>query len=105
MIHITVGDLHKKLGALEKDELILDVRSLDEYRSGHVPGSRNIPHDQVASHVDDLRKYKKVYVHCQAGVRAGKATDALEKLGLTNLVCVSGAGMGEWIASGFPVET
>jgi hydroxyacylglutathione hydrolase len=84
--------------------LILDVRSADEYKAGHVPGSRNIPHDKIDSFADELRKFKRIFVHCQAGGRAGRASEVLAKLGLTNIICVSGSGMGDWIASGFPVE-
>lgn len=104
MPQIMMLDLKNRLGRLEPGELILDVRSPDEFRGGHVPGSKNIPHEQVGAHAEELRKYKRIYVHCQAGGRAGKASDALAKLGLTNLVCVSSSGMGDWIAAGLPVE-
>lgn len=97
-------DLKEKLGKLSADELILDVRSADEYRGGHVPGSRNIPHDQVGAHIAELKKYKHIYVHCQAGGRAGRASEALMNAGLTNVVCISSSGMGEWINMGYPVE-
>lgn len=104
MKNITMKDLKQKLGTLEEGEVILDVRSADEYRSGHVPGSKNIPHDQVDKHAAELGKFKRVYVHCQMGGRAGKAADILARLGLQNIVCVSGSGMGEWISLGYPVE-
>lgn len=103
--HITMIDMKKKLDQLQEDELILDVRSADEFRAGHVPGSSNMPYDQVAAHVEELKRYKRIYVHCQAGGRAGKATETLLKLGLTNLVCISGSGMGDWVKAGFPIES
>ncbi|MEO5968288.1 MAG: rhodanese-like domain-containing protein [Bdellovibrionia bacterium] len=101
--NISMKDLHSKLNSLGSKDLIVDVRSADEFGSGHIQGSRNIPHDQVGKHAEELKKYKTVYIHCQAGGRAGRACQALEKLGLTNLVCISDSGMGDWIASGFPV--
>lgn len=97
-------DLHSKIGHLAEKEIILDVRAPDEFQAGHVPGSKNIPHDQVAHFVGELKHYTRIYVHCQAGRRAGMATEALTQLGLKNIVCVSGSGMGDWIALGFPVE-
>ena len=102
----TIGMLELKalLGKLGEGEIILDVRGPEEFREGHVPGSRNIPHDQVAQHVADLKKFKTIYIHCQAGRRAGMAADALSKLGLTNIVCINGSGMGDWKAAGYPVE-
>lgn len=101
---ITMNDLKERLGKIASDELILDVRSPEEYQQGHVPGSRNIPHDQVSQHADQLKRYQRIYVHCQAGGRAGKAAEALLGLGLQNIVCISGSGMGDWVSAGFPVE-
>lgn len=51
---ITMNDLKERLGKSASDELILDVRSPEEYQQGHVPGSRNIPHDQVSQYADQL---------------------------------------------------
>ncbi len=102
----TIGmlDLNHLLGKLGSDEIILDVRQPDEFREGHLPGSRNIPHDQIETHASELRAFKTIYIHCQAGRRAGMASDALSRLGLTNIVCVSGSGMGDWVAAGLPIE-
>jgi rhodanese-related sulfurtransferase len=104
MEKITMIDLKGRLSRLGEDEMILDVRTPEEFGAGHVPGSRNVPVDLVATSVEDLRKYRRVYVHCKAGGRAGRAADALAALGLSNLICVSGSGMDDWIAAGFPVE-
>ncbi len=101
---IAMLDMKNVLGKLAEDEIILDVRGADEFRDGHLPGARNIPHDQVAQHAVELKKFKAIYIHCQAGRRAGMAADALAKLGLSNIICISGGGMGDWMAAGLPVE-
>ncbi len=88
----------------EKNELILDVRSREEFAEGHIPGSTNIPHDEIAHKASDLKKYNAVYVHCRLGGRAQAAVAELEKLGVTNLVCIVGSGMPDWVAAGYPVE-
>jgi len=105
MEHMSMLELNDKRLQLGPDELILDVRAPDEYQKAHVPGSKNIPHDQVQLHLEELKKYKKIYVHCQAGGRAGKAAEILARLGLSNLVCVSGGGMGDWVRAGLPVDS
>jgi rhodanese-related sulfurtransferase len=104
MSTISMKDLKEKLGHLAQDELILDVRSPEEFALGHVPGSRNIPHGNVGRFADELRKYRNVYVHCQAGGRAMIAFQELKRLGLDNLVCIASGGMGDWVAAGFPIE-
>lgn len=101
---ISMLELKKRLETLKPGEVVLDVRTEDEYRDGHVHGSINIPHDQVASRISDLKKYSKIYIHCRSGGRAGVAFEALSRLGLSNLVCIPGSGILDWIAAGYPLE-
>jgi rhodanese-related sulfurtransferase len=104
MKNVSMDDLYKSLAAVTQNDLILDVREPEEFQAGHVPGSRNIPLGTVHEHVQELTQYERVFVHCQRGGRAGKAGDVLSRLGLKNLVCVTGSGMADWIAAGYPVE-
>ena len=89
---------------LEKDEAILDVREVDEFRICHVPGSINVPLSIIANKAEDLRKYKTLYVHCQAGRRSQMAVKTLEAMGLNNMVCISDGGFADWAMAGYPVE-
>lgn len=101
---ITMKELHEKLGSLGPKDKIIDVRSPEEYKDGHVPGSKNIPHTEVTKFIDELRGFENVYIHCQMGGRAQRAASALEKAGLQNIVCVSISGMGDWISLGYPIQ-
>ena len=101
---ISMQDLKSKFSNLSSDELVLDVRSADEFRDGHVPGSRNIPHEAVGSFVNELKSFRNIYVHCQKGGRAVKAADVLAGLGLKNIICVVDSGMHDWIEAGHPME-
>jgi rhodanese-related sulfurtransferase len=105
MKQISMQDLHGKLGSLGKDDLILDVRTPEEFEEGHISGARNIDHETVLDHVEELKRFKTVYVHCRSGGRAGRAVQALENAGLKNLVCIGNTGMLQWVAAGFPVVT
>lgn len=102
---MSMDDLYENLGQLSSKDLILDVRKPDEYAEGHVKGSRNIPHEQVAEHADELKKYSQVIIHCRSGKRAQVAHEALKAKGLNNLVCIKDSGMMNWVESGYPVET
>jgi rhodanese-related sulfurtransferase len=54
-------DEFKKL--LESDSIVvLDVRSLESYREGHIPGAISMPSDSVASRVNELKGFKKPIV-------------------------------------------
>jgi len=101
---ISMTDLYRISSNLSSTEAVLDVRTAGEFAAGHIKGSIHIPHDQIQAHIDSLRNYKLLYIHCRSGARAATAADTLAKAGLTNVVCVSGSGMEDWIASGFPFE-
>jgi hydroxyacylglutathione hydrolase len=60
---------------------VLDVRTEDEWRSGHIPGSLNVPHTRVIAERAKLPR-GPVYVHCQSGGRAHVAVAALRAHGV-----------------------
>ena len=49
---------------------LLDTRTPEEYVSGHIPGFRNIPVDEIRSRLDEIEKEKPVYLICQSGLRS-----------------------------------
>jgi rhodanese-related sulfurtransferase len=101
---LSMDELFEVSRKLSKSDLILDVRSPEEYAEGHVPGSRNISHDEVGAHSEELRGFKNVYVYCRSGGRVQMACMDLESRGLTNLSGVVSGGMPNWIAAGHPVQ-
>jgi len=82
--------------AISTDEipLIVDVRTQEEYLQEHIPGSQNIPLDQLSGAVAQLRSQAKVIVSCRSGNRAGQACSQLEQLGLPNLQLLEGGLIG-----------
>jgi phage shock protein E len=98
---ISIDELHDKIVDMGENNLILDVRSPEEYSAGHIEGSQNTPHEDVTSIVEDLGSYDKVYVHCKMGGRAKMASEALINSGLNNIVCVGNGGMERWIQMGW----
>ena len=104
MDNINVDQLHDLLPDLGDNDLILDVRSKDEFDEGHIKGARNMPHEEVRLIADELSSHTKVYVHCKMGGRAKAAAEDLVGSGLANIVCVSKGGMHRWAEMGWPVE-
>ena len=106
---MTMDELHnliiKTNGKIGKEDLLLDVRTPEEYSEGHIAGSQNIPHEGVADHVASLKKYKTLYVFCKAGGRARFASQALKAAGIPvdHLVCIGTSGMMNWEESGYPM--
>ena len=71
--------------------VLLDVRTPDEYRQGHIPGSKNIPLqsiDKVADIIDN--KATPIFVHCLSGARSRQAAAALRQMGFTNVKNIGG---------------
>lgn len=64
----------------EKDYILIDVRTKEEYEDGHVVGSMNIPYDEIDQNIS-LDKTKPILVYCQSGRRSGVAYATLKKLG------------------------
>lgn len=71
----------------EPQMLIIDVRSQEEWDSGHLENAIHIPHteigERIAEHTDN--KSAKIVLHCKMGGRAGTAKSTLEELGFTNV--------------------
>ena len=66
----------------ENEYIIVDVRTKDEYETGHVAGAINIPYEQIENN-NDLDKDKVIFVYCQSGKRSRIAFDVLTNLGYT----------------------
>lgn len=83
--------------------LVLDVRNPDEFASGHLPGSKNIPIDELANRLGEIEKSKShvVITVCQSGVRSGTAVSILNKAGFEQAFSLDG-GVAEWKAQSLP---
>jgi phage shock protein E len=68
-------------------DLVLDVRTVDEWNAGHGTSAKNIPVDELSTRVAELSEYKNknVVVVCRSGARAGMAIEVLKRAGFTNL--------------------
>lgn len=63
--------------------IVVDVRSPQEFKMGHVKGSKNIPLNTINNKVKDLKKLNKPLILCCAsGARSGQATSILKNAGL-----------------------
>ena len=83
--------------------LVLDVRTPEEYESGHVPGAVNLPYDQLAGRLGELDapEDREIVVYCERGGRAGRAESTLREAGYTAVRHLEG-DMSGWRAAGLP---
>jgi rhodanese-related sulfurtransferase len=65
---------------------VVDVRTAEEFASGHVPGAINIPYDQIARRASEIGPPSTpVVLYCRTGRRSGIAVEALQKAGYEKL--------------------
>jgi rhodanese-related sulfurtransferase len=84
---------------------ILDVRTPEEFASGHIQGAFNVPLDQLPDRLASLKLLpgQEIVVHCQRGGRAKSAESILRQSGYTQVRDLSGH-MEAWKGGGYPVE-
>ncbi|WP_299238203.1 rhodanese-like domain-containing protein [Sulfurihydrogenibium sp.] len=88
----------------EKNVIILDVRTPQEYQEGHISNAINIPVQILGQQLDKLNNFKdkKILVYCRSGHRSAIASQILDKAGFKNVYNLKG-GLFEWKASGLPL--
>jgi hydroxyacylglutathione hydrolase len=82
---------------------VLDVRGEGEWKTGHLPGSVNVPVGSLDGRVNEIPRDRPVIVHCQTGARAAIAASLLRARGFSDVRLFPG-GFAEWHAAGQPEE-
>jgi rhodanese-related sulfurtransferase len=68
---------------LQKEAIVIDVRTEQEFAEGHVQGSKNIPLNTIGAQIDAIKKIgKPVITCCRSGARSGSAASILKQNGV-----------------------
>lgn len=86
--------------------LIVDVRTPEEFRAGHITGALNVQHDTVDSawSTTGADRDDEVILYCGTGRRAGLAQQTLESMGWYHTRVLTG-GIDAWKKAGLPLVT
>lgn len=81
----------------EENYVILDVRTAQEFASGHIPGAALLPNETIGTEDIPLLpdKDQLILVYCRSGNRSKQAAEKLAQLGYTNIV--EFGGINSWI--------
>lgn len=87
------------------DVVVLDVRSADEYRAGHIPGALSVPLSELKKRSADLPKDRDIVAYCRGPycVMAVEAVELLRKKGFRAYRMEQ--GVVDWRARGWRIET
>jgi rhodanese-related sulfurtransferase len=83
---------------------ILDVRTAEEFASGHLPGAADIDIYQASfqNKVSQLDRHKTYLVYCLTGIRSAQAAQIMLNLGFPAIYDLRG-GITQWIQAGMSV--
>ena len=86
----------------KEDGIILDVRTSQEFHSGHIKDATNIDFyaDDFIDKLKIVRKDIPIYVYCRSGGRSSSSASKMEKLGFTKVYNLVG-GIGSWDSANY----
>lgn len=101
---IDAASFHRQLDA-EPSAILVDVRTLDEYNEGHLPGAIHIDvlQSDFQAKVEQLDLTQPIYVYCHSGGRSARAASMIRNMDVIQIYDLRG-GMLAWKANSFPVE-
>lgn len=80
---------------VKEGALLVDVRSPQEFSSGHIKGAKNIPVSEVATRLKEFGDTQKpIVVYCRSGARSARAQSTLKGAGFTQVYNLG--GMNRW---------
>jgi rhodanese-related sulfurtransferase len=99
----TVANLDptKVRARVEGGALLLDVRELDEWQSGHVFGAMHLPLGELTKRAVELPREREIVVMCLSGGRSQVACEILARAGFGAVANATG-GITAWVRAGLP---
>jgi rhodanese-related sulfurtransferase len=103
---ITQAQLLRRIENKDDSVVVLDVRTPREFAAGHVPGARNISHDELAGRLEELAdaRDKEIVLYCRSGRRSALAAETLRGAGFARLRQLEG-DYPAWEAGKLPIES
>ena len=99
VIMINAEDAKSRLDSAE-GIILVDVRTPEEFRDGHIPGAILLPVDEISTNAETVIPDKEAtyFIYCRSGNRSAAAADQLVEMGYENVYDLG--GINDW-----PYET
>lgn len=102
MKEVNLAEFKSALESDTSNTIFVDVRTTAEYKAEHIDKVKNIPLDEIEKRVNELKPYKKIYLHCQSGDRCQKAFEKIEK-NLKHSIILFPGGIKAWNNADYPL--
>lgn len=79
-----------QMDQITADDVLIDVRRVDEFEAGHIENAINLPVDELRNRLDEIPKGKKLFIYCEAGLRGYLAQRILRQNGFEDVWNLSG---------------
>jgi len=101
-VDLNVSEFSQKIN--EPDVIILDVRTPEEFASGHIEGALNIDFNSgdFANEITRLNPSENYAIYCRSGSRSGQAASIMHKAGFHDVSNLNG-GVIDWTNAGLPL--
>lgn len=83
--------------------VLVDVRTPQEFASGHIPGAVNISLQELPSQLDSLPKDQPIVLYCRSGARSNTAAQIMARAGFTEIYDLG--GIISWQAQGNQLQS
>ena len=102
---ISVNDATALLRNPPEGLVIVDVRTPEEFRQGHLPGAQNLDFFGASfeNRIRALPGDRTILLYCRTGNRSASAYDMMEQAGVTNILHMR-EGLTGWQKAGLPLE-
>ena len=78
------------INTIADDFIVIDVRTPEEFKAGHIEDSYNVEWEVISSIIDEVKKDQQIYLYCRSGRRSQNATNILIDLGYEDVTNLGG---------------
>ncbi len=100
---LSIEDYQGQFIKSKTSHTLIDVRTAQEFKQGHIGGAVNIPLDKLRSRLEDIASDKPVILVCASGSRSASAARMIANAGRSDVHNLLGGTSG-WAAKGNPLK-